>query len=243
VGIADCGMPKCGSLAGLAGRIATLALPALLAVAVPVRAQGTVRGRVSITERPEAQRNDVGNAVVYLEATSAGGARSATPAYGTMEMREREFLPHVRIVGVGGAVAFPNEDPFRHNVFSNTALLRFDLGLYRQGASKDATFRRAGVYPIYCNIHARMVGFVLAVSTPYYVQPTVDGEFWIPDIPRGTYLLHVWHERATEVTRALVVPPGGVEGVRIVLDASEYTPAPHLNKFGLPYTARRRDRY
>ncbi|HEX5830602.1 MAG TPA: carboxypeptidase regulatory-like domain-containing protein, partial [Gemmatimonadaceae bacterium] len=158
-------------------------------------------------------------------------------------MWKRAFVPRVRVVSIGGTVAFPNEDPFSHNVFSNSALARFDLGLYREDASRDARFRRPGVYPIYCNIHARMVGFVLAVVTPYYAQPAADGQFQIPDVPEGRYLLHVWHERARVVTRALVVPAGGVDDLRIVLDATEYRPTPHLNKFGLPYSVTRRDRY
>jgi len=31
--------------------------------------------------------------------------------------------------------------------------------------------------------------------------------------------------------------------VQLTLDARAYVPAPHLNKFGLPYTATRADRY
>ena len=53
-------------------------------------------------------------------------------------MESREFVPRVRVVGVGSAVAFPNQDPFRHNVFSKSGPSEFDLGLYGRGETKEA---------------------------------------------------------------------------------------------------------
>jgi hypothetical protein len=158
-------------------------------------------------------------------------------------MRGREFIPHVRVVRTGGSVAFPNQDPFSHNVFSNTSAGGFDLGLYRRGTTRTATFDQPGVYPIYCNIHARMVSFVIVTPTPHVARAGPDGRFVLPDVPVGRYQLRVWHERASDVTLDVEVTPAGLTGVRVVLDARQYVPAPHLNKFGLPYTAIRTDRY
>jgi hypothetical protein len=159
-------------------------------------------------------------------------------------MTGREFVPHVRTILVGGSVAFPNKDPFSHNVFSNAETGPFDLGLYRRGVSMARTFTRPGIYPIYCNIHSRMVSFVIAIATPYVAVVAADGRFVIPDVPVGTYVLHAWHERAGgSVTREIVVPAGGLAGQRIVLDARAYVAGPHLNKFGLPYAASRADKY
>jgi plastocyanin len=206
-----------------------------------------VSGQISLIERPGAGQCDVRSAVVYLEGTSREPRDSAFGSSllgATIAMRGREFVPHVRTVLAGGTVAFPNQDPFSHNVFSNAAPGPFDLGLYRRGRSRSASFPRAGVYPIYCNIHSKMVSFVVAVPTPWVAQAGPDGRFSIDDAPPGTYVLHVWHECAgAEVTREITVPEGGLTGLRITLDARAYVPAPHLNKFGLPYTATRQDRY
>jgi hypothetical protein len=159
-------------------------------------------------------------------------------------MTGREFVPHVRLILAGGTVAFPNQDPFSHNVFSNAEAGPFDLGLYRRGASRSATFPRTGVYPVYCNIHSRMVSFVIAVPSPLVAVVAADGRFTFTDVPPGEYLIHAWHERANgRVTRQIVVPSTGVSGQRIVLDTRAYVPGPHLNKFGLPYAATREDRY
>jgi hypothetical protein len=159
-------------------------------------------------------------------------------------MRGREFVPHVRAVLAGSSVAFPNEDPFSHNVFSNVELGPFDLGLYRRGATRVASFPRPGVYPIYCNIHSKMVSFVVAVPGALVAQPDSDGRFVLRRVPAGRYLLHAWHERGRdEVVQEIVVPASGVENLLLGIDARAYVAAPHLNKFGRPYIVMRADRY
>ncbi len=88
-----------------------------------------------------------------------------------------------------------------------------------------------------------MVSYVVAVPGALVARPDRDGRFALPAVPAGAYVLHAWHERAGEVTRALVVGRGGADDVRLALDARAFVPAPHLNKFGRPYTAARADRY
>lgn len=223
------------------------ALTALLCHTAVAHAQGGVSGQLSLIERQGADRSDPASAVVYLEVRG----RVAPPTeprsalrQTTIAMTGREFVPHVRTILAGGSVAFPNQDPFSHNVFSNAEAGPFDLGLYRRGVSIARTFARPGIYPVYCNIHSRMVSFVIAVPTPYVATVAPDGRFMIPEVPAGTYVLHAWHERAGgAVTREIVVPPTGLAGQHIVLDARAYVAGPHLNKFGLPYAASRADRY
>lgn len=212
--------------------------------AEPARAQGTVRGSIALLERAGAAARDVGSAAVYLEPVShaAMQGREAV-ANASIDMKHREFEPHVQFVRVGGTVGFPNSDPFSHNVFSNSALGAFDLGLYRSGVTRSFTFPRAGVYAIYCNIHARMVSFVVAVTTPFVATANDDGQFSVAGVPAGTYRLHAWHERTPEVVREIVVAPNGASGVAVTLDARGYVAKPHLNKFGAPYAMTRADRY
>lgn len=210
-------------------------------------AQGTVSGQMAVVERQGADRTDLRSAVVYLEsrgrAVQTSGGRP-TPRDASIAMTGREFVPHVRVILAGGSVAFPNQDPFSHNVFSNAEAGPFDLGLYRRGSSRTASFPRPGIYPIYCNIHSRMVSFVVAVPSPLVAIVAADGRFTITDVPAGSYLLHAWHERAgARVTREIDVPASGLAAQRVVLDTRAYVPGPHLNKFGLPYTATREDRY
>jgi plastocyanin len=229
-------------MTGKAIPIATL----LLAASAPLAAQATVSGTVTLEERPGTARGDIRGAVVYLESLNRAIPVGDVPSMrtGTIVMRGREFIPHVRIVMAGGTVAFPNEDPFRHNVFSSVELGPFDLGLYPRGATRSASFMQPGAYPIYCNIHSRMVSFVVAVPTRWATHPEEDGSFVLNGVSAGTYILHAWHERATaETTREISVPATGLASVRLTIDARSYVPTPHLNKFGRPYSLIRSDRY
>ena len=158
-------------------------------------------------------------------------------------MESRQYVPRVRVVGVGSAVAFPNQDPFRHNVFSKSGPSEFDLGLYARGETKEARVERAGVYPVFCNIHAQMVAFIVAVPTRHVAQPSPDGRFSIADVPAGRYTLHAWHDRAAEQTREIEVGTGGQADVSVQLDARGYKFVQHKNKFGQEYTKKGRDRY
>lgn len=209
-------------------------------------AQVTVSGILSLEERAGAERGDIRSAVVYLEPRERVIPVSNVPSMRSrvIAMRGREFRPHVAIVLAGGSVAFPNEDPFSHNVFSNVDLGPFDLGLYRRNMTRAATFGRPGVYPIYCNIHSMMVSFVVAVPSPWATQPDDGGHFTLRGVPAGRYVIHAWHEHgAREVTRDLVVPDTGVDALQLMVDARTYVEAPHLNKFGRPYALIRDDRY
>jgi hypothetical protein len=160
-----------------------------------------------------------------------------------MAMLEKTFTPHVRVVEVGGAVDYPNRDPFSHNVFSTTPGAAFDLGLYPRGESRRAPFRRTGAYAIFCNIHSKMSAFVLAVPSPYHVNPNADGRFRIDGVPAGRYRLHAWHERAGEQVVLITVGANAPEDVTVLLDARAYRGTAHLNKYGQPYPAMVRDEY
>src|SRR5436305_5924511 len=209
-------------------------------------AQSTVSGTLALEERMGAERGEIRNAVVYLEPRERAIPVNDVPSMRSrvMEMHGREFRPHVAIILAGGSVTFPNEDPFSHNVFSNVDLGPFDLGLYRRGATRTATFARPGVYPIYCNIHSMMVSFVVAVPSTWATQPDDDGHFTLRGVPAGRYIVHAWHEHgAREVTREIVVPESGIGDFPLVIDARTYVEGPHLNKFGRPYALIRDDRY
>jgi plastocyanin len=240
----DLNAPRVATAGALA--LGVIALGVIALGASVARAQGNVAGQIRLVDRPGEGDHDLGDAVVWLEAPRRlvqPAASSSALAAGVIAMRAREFIPHVRIVRAGGSVSFPNDDPFSHNVFSNTTFGAFDLGLYRHGASRSASFDRPGVYPVYCNIHHRMVSFVVAVPTPWATQPAGDGRFVLRDVPPGSYVLHAWHERAGELREPVEVGADGATTVQLTLDARGYVPSPHLNKFGLPYSASRADRY
>lgn len=200
----------------------------------------SVAGRVAILEKDNKPSADLGSAVVYLE-----GPR--TPArLGSFEIaiNDKEFVPRVAVVPLGSTVRFPNHDPFNHNVFSVTEPNQFDLGLYGRGEAKSFVFTSPGLVRVFCNIHPRMVAFVVVMPSRYFTQPAADGSFALEGVVPGQYRLHVWHERSSEVGQDLSVGPKGVSGLEIQLDARGYRWMPHTNKYGRDYpTNAGRERY
>jgi plastocyanin len=200
-----------------------------------------VAGRITISEKNGKASPDLGAAVVYLEGGSRAEARPGTFDIATSD---KEFVPRVVAVPLGSTVRFPNHDPFNHNVFSASEANQFDLGLYGRGEAKGYTFTSAGLVRVFCNIHPRMVAFVVVLPTRYFAQPTADGTFTIEDVPPGSYTLHVWHERSPQVAQQVAVSRQGVADLAVDLDARGFRAVPHKNKYGKDYpTNAGRERY
>jgi plastocyanin len=177
-------------------------------------------------------------AVIWLNPVSLSAVSAAAPGRFVLMQKNKMFSPHLLVVPAGSSVAFPNADPFFHNVFSLFDGRRFDLGLYEAGSSRSVTFSREGVSYIFCNIHAEMSAVVIALATPLYAQADAQGAFHIRDVPDGDYDLHVWIEgqKQNELDRL-------TRRVHIAAESAylgEIRPGPpdtsqHLNKFGKPY--------
>ena len=149
------------------------------------------------------------------------------------------FSPHLLVVPVGATVAFPNADPFYHNVFSLFDGKRFDLGLYEAGSSRNVRFERKGISYIFCNIHPGMAAIVIALTTPLWSTLQADGTFHIANVPDGSYEAHLWIEGEGEAALAQWTHTVAVRGEGAV-DAGTFraTPlraVPHLDKFNRPY--------
>jgi plastocyanin len=199
-------------------------------------------GRIVILEKDNKPSPDLGDAVVYLEG-AASPATAAAPVTVEIAITDKVYAPHVVVVPVGSTVRFPNHDPFNHNVFSLSEPNTFDLGLYGRGEAKSWTFQQPGLVRVYCNVHPRMVAYVLVMANRLYAQPGQDGSFTIANVPSGRHRLHVWHERIpTEVIKEVTA---GVDGdLQIALNARGYKWQPHRNKYGKNYpTNAGRERY
>ena len=221
-----------------------LAAGAVLVTAgtAPAVAQaGHVSGRITILEKDNKPSSDLGDAVVYLE----GHGVSLAPVRYEIAISDKTFAPHVLVVPVGSTVAFPNHDPFDHNVFSVSDSNSFDLGLYGRGEGKAVTFRYPGLVRVFCNVHPRMVALVQVMATHHFTQAGADGSFTITGVEPGSYKLHVWHERAPqEIVQDVTVGPDGVADIQVTLNARGFRWQPHKNKFGKDYpTNAGRERY
>lgn len=204
--------------------------------------QVTVTGRIELFRDGIAQRQDSSDAVVWLTPLGDSGEPQAVAGSPRQQLvqKNKSFLPHVLVVRVGVPVAFPNKDPFFHNVFSLFEGKRFDLGLYEAGSSRTVVFDREGISYIFCNIHADMSGVVLAVKTPYYGTSDRRGIIAIPNVPFGRYELRVWHERALPesldtLTHAMLISEASHSFGVLRLTEQRNTSQAHKNKYGQDY--------
>jgi hypothetical protein len=152
-----------------------------------------------------------------------------------MKSSSKRFQPRVIVVTKDAAVDFPNTDPIYHNVFSVSGANRFDLGLYRSGASKSRTFQEPGLVRVYCNIHPQMVGFVMVVDSDFLTVTGPDGSFRFDGVPPGAHVVKAWHEEGSETSHPVTVGASGDAPASLRLDVSGYKPAPHKNKYGKDY--------
>ena len=176
-----------------------------------------------------------GGAVIWLKKANGDTPRPA-PAHGkVISQRGKMIVPHVLVVPVGTRVAFRNDDPIFHNIFSLSKPNEFDTGLYKQGATYTETFRHPGAVQLLCNIHASMFGFVFVVDTPYYAQAEASGAFTIKGVPPGEYELQVWHEAAAKPTvEHLTVGAGGIRGLALRVGGDKRAPQFVPDKSGKP---------
>ncbi len=177
------------------------------------------------------------SAVIWLKPIQSDAVPAVAPGKFALLQKNKMFTPHLLVVPVGSSVAFPNGDPFFHNVFSLFDGKRFDLGLYEAGSTRSVMFSREGVSYIFCNIHSEMSAVVIALDTPLYGIADPQGIFRIQDVPNGDYNLHVWIEGQAQNSLDLLTRRVHMAGAPIALgDIHAGTPKrQHLNKFGRPY--------
>lgn len=175
-------------------------------------AGGVSAATVLVDVNDEAGRS-VGGSVVFLE-SSAARSLAKPLAKAEMAQEQKQFLPEVLVVPVGTQVHFPNRDSVRHHVYSFSPAKKFELKLYTGTPANPVQFDQPGIVVLGCNIHDRMVGWVVVVDTPYYaLSPQSGGRAQLEGVPAGTYTLRVWHSRlppgAPAQEQTVVVPAVG----------------------------------
>jgi hypothetical protein len=117
------------------------------------------------------------------------------PARGPYQIAQRntQFQPFVLIVPVGGQVAFPNYDSFRHHVYSFSPAKRFELKLYAREQDRTVRFDKAGAVALGCNIHDQMTAFVKVTDTGLAARSDSSGRIVFANVPAGPLVARLWH--------------------------------------------------
>lgn len=192
-------------------------------------ARGSLTGVMKVDGQPLG-----GKLGVVMLTPASGKWQKRTPKQRIIEQRDRQFAPHVMMVPVGSTVSFPNFDPVFHNVFSVSPTKPFDLGIFKNGESRDVTFDKEGILRIGCNLHANMSAYLVVVAAPHYVVTDANGRFRFKSLAPGKYKVRAWSERSTEpMTQTIDVKEGPND---ITLDVKGAAAQADLgtDKFGNP---------
>ena len=173
--------------------------------------------RRSVGPRPKAQP-ELKNVVIFF---SDLPSTKPAPMKASIAQKDEQFAPHVVAVTAGSSVAFPNEDPFFHNVFSLSRGASFNLGRYPSGASRSQTFNRPGIVKVFCEIHSHMSAVIRVFDHGWFTVPNDDGTFVIDDVPPGDHVLVAWHERIGERRDRVTIRAGAATTLNFTLPVLE----------------------
>lgn len=196
---------------------------------LPIHGQATVEGQVALpkthpalvaNERYEIVseagilKTDPPRAVVYLE-----GHFPAPKNLSTRQITQKDltFRPNLLPIQRGTRVEFPNEDETYHNIFSYSPAKRFDLGRYppEESPTPSVVFDHVGLVTLRCDIHEHMRALVLVLDTPYFTISDWQGNYRLPNLPAGRFVLKAWVSSKVTLGHPVELTSGEVRHVNL----------------------------
>ncbi|MBA54013.1 MAG: methylamine utilization protein [Pseudomonadales bacterium] len=172
-------------------------LTSALAIVVAVMALGCFDRRAEaavIIQAYDQLGNPLQDAVILAPegyaATRTDSNRDQPPAI--MDQIDKAFVPKVLTVEQGRRVNFPNSDNIRHHVYSFSTPKVFELKLYAKQPEHPINFEQAGIVVLGCNIHDKMIGFIVVSDTTIWGQTDQQGQTSL-ELPDNIRNLRVWH--------------------------------------------------
>ena len=131
-------------------KLRALLIPALVALALAFAACGS-------------DDSSDGSGAATAGSTESESAPSGEAARSEkVEIVEFAYQPDPVVVAVGGKVIWQNEDSAPHTATADDG--SFDTGTLDKGKLKSETFKEAGTFPYFCEIHPTMHGSVEVVE-------------------------------------------------------------------------------
>ncbi|HEX8028511.1 MAG TPA: carboxypeptidase regulatory-like domain-containing protein [Vicinamibacterales bacterium] len=150
-------------------------------------------------------------------------ASKNAPMQASIAQKDEQFAPHAVAITAGSTVAFPNQDPFFHNVFSLSRGASFNLGRYPSGSSRSKVFTKPGIVKVFCEIHSQMSAVIRVFDHGWFTIPSEDGTFALGDVPPGDHTLVAWHERIGERRERVTIRAGAATQIHFTLPVLEPT--------------------
>jgi plastocyanin len=137
----------------------------------------------------------VADAVIFDFATKESTFTPPVQPY-EMDQIDKEYVPHLLPILVGGQVRFPNKDDIHHDLYSFSPAKTFEIPLYKGEPAQPVLFDKPGVVQLGCNIHDWMSGIILVLPNPTFAKTEANGKATLSQFPSTPELtLAVFHER------------------------------------------------
>ena len=111
-----------------------------------------------------------------------------------MDQASRNFIPSILFVRTGYPTEFRNSDEELHNINVKDGGTReqvFNVAV-PPGVNYLHTFARSALYDVSCDVHGAMSAQIIAATSPYVILADANGQFEIPHVVPGTYVVTVY---------------------------------------------------
>ena len=163
---------------------------------------GDIHGKVDPRVEPD-------HVVIYLTPVEGKIEYDKIPG-GVIDQINKEYVPHVLPIMVGGTITFLNSDGILHNVhlYSGSGTV-FNIAMpsFRKKISK--TLKQPGEHILLCDAHSEMSAYILVLESPFFAKPDAEGNFVINGIPAGTYNIVRYVPEEENVTKTVEIPADG----------------------------------
>jgi hypothetical protein len=157
-------------------------------------------------------RREIKNVVVYLADIKSGKKIPSEPVI--VDNVLCAFEPHVSIGFLGNDTLNRNSDPAIHTIHAYVrGRTVYNIAVPEKGMQIRKKLKRSGIMTVKCNPHPWMISYVYVFAHPYAAVTDENGEFFINDIPAGSYKVKAWHEGLGEISLGKVNVEAGTAGV------------------------------
>lgn len=159
----------------------------------------------------------VRNAVVWLQTPPPGATWDGAAKADKVDMDQNGcvFVPRVVLVPVGGTVEFLNSDRLLHNLHSVSKDNPSFNRTQPRGRAIPIAFSKPEIIRVNCDLHSWMRAWVVVADHPFYALTSETGEFALPNVPPGKYMLQIWQETLGITSREVSV---GAEDARVTVE-------------------------
>src|SRR6476661_4004100 len=126
-------------------------LLALFALPLGFAACGGGDGTATETQAPAESTGESGSSTETESEPAPSGEAAKSEK---VQIVEFTYQPDPVVVQVGGKVIWKNEDTAPHTATADDG--SFDTGIVERGKIKSETFKEAGTFPYFCEVHPTM---------------------------------------------------------------------------------------